>query len=162
MIAPSTDVNGTEIGTDNQTEILPPEFTGSIIDDNAPMFSSANNQQEFRPDAKYILIDGRASADPQPSVDIINGHLMSLRDPRTNWGGADYNNLGKTNYISGSALRYHFDRDKNIIVFSYFDSSSSRWIKSIQDLPPAQANLPKPHFSNPHVFKWFIYGRAQS
>jgi hypothetical protein len=162
MIVSETNSSGDIIGTDNQVTILSPEYTGSTIDDEPPIFSSANNQDEFRPDARYILIDGRASAANRPSVDILNGHLMSLRNSRRSWSGIDYINLGKTNYFSGSSTRYHFDRDKNVIVFSYFDSNSGCWVKSIQDLPPAPTDLPRAHFGKPHVFKWFQYGRYQS
>jgi hypothetical protein len=162
MIQPSTLPDGTVVGTDDQVERVAPEYTGSVIDDSPPRFASANNQEEVRTDALYLLIDGRASAAERPSVDIINGHLMSLRNSRASWSGIDYINLGKTNYFSGSATRYHYDRDKNVIVFSYFDTNSSRWVRSIQDLPPAPTNLPRPYGGNPHVFKWFTYGRHQS
>jgi hypothetical protein len=162
IIQPETLPDGTVVGTDTRVVLEPPKYTGSIIDDSPPMFSSANNQSEVRTDAMYLLVDGRASAPEKPAVDIINGHLMSLRNSRTSWSGIDYVNLGNSNYFSGSATKYHYDRDKNVIVFSYFDSNSSRWVRSIQDLPPAPANLPRPHYSNPHVFKWFTYGRHQS
>jgi len=162
IIEPSTNRDGQEIGTDTEVVRLPYQYTGSIIDDAPPPFSSANNQEEFRSDARHILVDGRASAAARPSIDIINGPLMSLRDSRNSWGGVDYINLGKSNYFSGSATRYNFDRDKNVIVFSYFDSNSCRWVKSIQDLPPAPSDLPRPRYSSPHVYKWFQYGRYQS
>jgi hypothetical protein len=162
MIQPETLPDGTIVGTDNQIQQLSQEYTGSIIDDSVIMHSSANNQTSVRTDAMYFLIDGRSSAENSLSVNIMNGPHMSLRDSRTLWGGIDYISLGTSAYISGSATRYHYNRDKNVIVFSYFDSSSGRWVKSIQDLPPAQTNLPRPHFSNPHVFKWFQYGRHQS
>jgi hypothetical protein len=162
MLLSDRDESGAPIATDNDVAEVSSEYTGSVIDDPLPMFSSANDPEEFRPDALYILVDGRASAENKPSVDIINGHMMSLRNSRGSWGGVDYINTGKTNYFSGSATRYHLDRDKNVIVFSYFDSNSSRWIRSIQDLPPAPTGLPRPHYGSPHVYKWFTYGRHQS
>lgn len=162
IIQPDTLPDGTIIGTDDQVQRVSPEYTGSIIDDAPPLFSSANNQGEVRTDAMYLLVDGRASAENKPSVDIINGPLMSLRNSRTSWNGIDYLNLGKSNYFSGSATKYYYDRNNNVIVFSYFDSNSSRWVRSIQDLPPAPTGLPRPHYTNPHVFKWSIYGRYQS
>lgn len=162
IIQPSTLPDGTVVGTDDQVQRISPEYTGSIIDDSPPLHSSANNQDEVRTDAMYLLVDGRASAANRPSVDIINGHLMTLRNSRTSWNGIDYVNLGNSNYFSGSATRYHYDRNKNVIVFSYFDSNSCRWVRSIQDLPPAPDGLPRPHYTNPHVFKWFTYGRHQS
>lgn len=161
IIQPDRAPDGSVIGTDNQVEMLAPEYTGSVIDDSPPLFSYANNQEEVRTDALYLLVDGRASTPNKPSVDIINGPLMSLRNSRGSWSGIDYINLGKSNYFSGSATRYHYDRSKNVIVFSYFDTNSCRWVRSIQDLPPAPTDLPTPRYSNPHVFKWFTYGRHQ-
>jgi hypothetical protein len=161
MILSETDSTGAPVDIDNKVDILGPEFTGSIIDDGPPMYSSANDPDGFRPDAMLIVVDGRASAENRPSVDIINGHMMSLRNSRSSWSGIDYLNLGKTNYLSGSATKYQLDRDKNIIVFYYFDSNSCRWVKSIQDLPPAPVSTLTPRFTNPHVMQWFPYGRHQ-
>ncbi len=154
-----TDAAGNYLGTDNQISIINPDYTGSLQDNTAPAYSSANNPGEFRPDAAFIEVDGRASAPVPVQVNILNGPLISLRNSRTSWSGIDYRTHGSENYFSGSATKYHYNREKNVIVFSYFDSNSSRWIKSIQDLPPVPENLPRPQYGPPHVYKWFMYGR---
>ena len=87
---------------------------------------------------------------------------MSLRDLKTSYGGIEFYSITGTNYISGDALRYQYDRQRNIIVFYYFDSNTSRWVKSIQDLDKATQTSPTPIIQNPLVFKWFNFGRHQA
>lgn len=152
-------------GSDRDSEVdfasVPPEKTGTRFDDNFDEFSS-DDEDTFNPDALFILIDGTKPQDPA-DVTLINGPHMSLRDPRRNFRGLDFYSVNGTNYMSGSMLRYHIDRSKGIMAFYYFDSNSSRWVKSIQPLAntlntvsPIQAN------STPLVFKWNNYGRVQN
>lgn len=162
FILSDRDRDGTFVGTDNQVGALMPSETGSTIDDPTPLFSSANNQLEFRSDAKYIKIDGRASAEQPLSVRIINGPHMSLRNSRTSWGGIDYINFGNSNHKSGSLTRYFYNRDKKVIVFSYFDTTIGKWVNSIQDLPDPVEPPPRPITQTPFVVKWLPYGKHQA
>ena len=164
FIQSDTNSIGEFIGLDTAVIPVDPSFTSTYDDDPAPAFADGNDPENFRSDAQFIQIDGRASAPNPPVIDFINGPLMSLRNSRNSWSGVDFIDTYGTNYISGSATKYHYDRDKKVIVFYYFDSNSSRWVKSIQDLPAdtTTGKTPPPTFSNPLVFHWFPFGRPQS
>lgn len=144
----------------NQIHILPPEETPTLLDEVVPEFSTPNGSQFFNPQAKYILIDGRAGAEPQ-QVFMYNGSHIQLRNYKTSYDGIELYNTVGTNYISSSSIKPLFDRSKGIVVFNYFDSNTSRWVKSIQDLEPAPKPALIPSVSNPLVFHWFQFGRQQ-
>lgn len=117
--------------------------------------------ETFNPDALYIVVDG-TGGDNLENLLLINGPHMDLRDPRKNYAGLDFYSVNNTNYRSGHMATYHYNRDKGIVVFYYFDTNNGRWIKSIQNLDPIdERSLSKPVFGNPVVFKWFNFGRHQ-
>lgn len=116
----------------------------------------------FNPDSLFILIDGRQEH-LDGYVKLFNGPHMDLRDPRRNFIGLDFYSHKTTNYRSTHATKSYYDRDKNIIVFYYFDTNMTKWVKSIQTLPDMDASkLLKPSMSSPVVFKWFNWGRVQN
>lgn len=137
------------------------EETANLFDNNFQVFDTPDSDT-FNPDALYIVVDGR-SGDNLESTLLINGPHMDLRDPRRNFRGLDFYSFNNTNFRSGNMAGYHYDRDREIIVFYYNDTKSNRWIKSIQHLEPVDTSaLPKPFFGNPVVFKWFNWGRMQN
>jgi hypothetical protein len=88
---------------------------------------------------------------------------MSLRDPEQNFGGLDFVSTDGSNYISGSLTKIHYDRKKEIAVFYYFDSNTTRWVKSIQNLPRMEPrSFKNAIITNPVVFKWNNFGRHQA
>ena len=133
--------------------------TQTTRDDDTLLFSTPSSA-DFDPRALYIVIDGR---DRSPEdVPIVNGPYMSLRDSEKNWGGADFLSTRGSNQISGSLLKYYVNREKGIVVFYYFDSSSNRWIKSIQNLPAIDTStLRNPIWKVPMVFRWNNFGKHQ-
>lgn len=140
---------------------VPADKTATHWDDNFDEFSS-DDEDTFNPEALFILIDGTQPQDPTDVV-LINGPYMSLRNPRRNFQGLDFYSVKSTNYVSGSMLRYHINRQKGIIVFYYIDVNSSRWVKSIQPLANTLNVVPQVStYSNPLVFQWNNYGRIQN
>lgn len=136
------------------------EETPTQRDDDFVPYSTPDSP-DFNPDALYIVIDGR-NRDPD-DVQLINGPFMSLRDPERNFGGLDFVSTDGSNYISGSLVKSHYNRTKNIMVFYYFDSNTNRWIKSIQNLPRMDRSLLRNSIvTNPVVFKWNNFGRHQA
>jgi len=160
FIASDRDIDGDYIGTENEVEPVPPNETATLVDNDTPLFSTPN-ADTFSPEALYIEIDGRGGA-PDQVVKLINGPYMSFRDMRASYGGIEFYNIQGANYISGDAVKHHYDRDKGTLVCYYHDSNTNRWVKSIQDLPDATDTTPSSVVSNPLVFKWFLYGRHQS
>lgn len=142
-------------------DVVPAEDTASLFDNDFQIFDTPDSET-FNPDALYIVIDGR-DGDNLESTLLINGPHMDLRDPRRNFRGLDFYSFNNTNYRSGNMAGYHYDREKEIIVFYYNDTNSNRWIKSIQHLEPVDlSSFPKPFFGNPVVFRWFNFGRNQN
>jgi len=159
FIQSETDQQGNPVALPNDVMYATGAQTPTYFDDEPVLFSSVNGSEIFNPHAQFILIDGRTGAPPQ-QVELINGPHMSLRDMRKTYGGVDFIDLLGSNYISGGATRPMISEEKRIIVFYYFDSDSSRWIKSIQDLPARPTDLSYPNWTSPGlVFHWFQFGR---
>lgn len=157
---PDRDVDGNYIEFTEQVDPVPPEETVSLKDDNFTAFSTPTDT-DFNPEALSIEIDGRDGA-PEQIVKLINGPYMSLRSPRSSYGGIEFFNHLGTNYISGGAIKAQYDRKKGIVVFNYFDSNTGRWVKSIQNLDSAPTPNAIPKISQPLVFPWFKQGRQQA
>ena len=142
--------------------VVPSDETPSTRDDPFVPYSTPSDDPLFDPNALLIVIDGRESRD-LGTVQVLNGPYMSLRDPKSNFNGLDYVSTEGSNYISGSLTKAHYDRKKGIIVFYYFDSNTTRWIKSIQNLPSVETTIPRNSvITPPIVYKWKNWGRYQS
>lgn len=142
--------------------LVPPEETPSTVDDVYKPFSSPDDDPSFDPDALFIVIDGREPRDLN-TVNLTNGPYMSLRDPEKHFGGLDFISTDGSNYMSGSLTKIHYNREREIAVFYYFDSNVNRWIKSIQHLPRVTKSIPpNAVISHPVVFKWNNFGRHQA
>lgn len=158
------DANGSIRGEVSKTlgTETPPHLTGTNRDTPPAPFSNPAGNSNFDPRALYIEIDGRVPRDFD-DVRLTNSPYMTLRDPEGNFNGIDFISSSETNYISGSLLRAHYNRAKDIIVYYYYDSNANRWVKSIQNLPKLE---PVRHTSslstNPVVFKWNNFGRHQA
>jgi len=144
-------------------DLVPPDETPTTRDNVYNLYSAPEDDPNFDPNALLIVIDGR-NPRALDTVALINGPHMSLRDPESNYGGIDFYSTGETNYRSGSLVKMHYDRKKEIAVFYYFDSNTGRWIKSIQNLPKMDKAKVPPNavISNPVVFEWNNFGRYQA
>lgn len=140
----------------------PAELTPTRRDDDFTPFSNPAGNADFDPKALYIVIDGRNDRNLE-DVRLINSPYMSLRDPEGNYNGIDFVSTEGSNYISGSLTRAHYNREKEIIVFYYYDSNANRWVKSIQKLPKVDTKrFQNSIITNPVVFKWNNFGRHQA
>lgn len=130
---------------------------------NRKQTDSPSNLGLFDPNAPSIVIDGRNDRDLN-TILLSNGPYMSLRDSERQFGGRDLvaTGINSANYISGQMVKPHYNREKNIIVFYYFDSNASRWIKSIQHLPDPMPSGNISPISNPFVSEWMPYGVNQN
>jgi hypothetical protein len=117
---------------------------------------------DFDPRALFIIIDGRSARDTDAPL-LFNSPFMVLRDPERNFGGLDFVSTDGSNYISGGLTKPHYNREKEIIVFYYYDSNVNRWVKSIQNLPRVnKLNFSNAIITNPVVFEWNNFGRHQA
>lgn len=161
LIVSDRNANGSPRISEVYFKTVPREVTGDRFDDDFDEFSN-DDEDTFNPDALFILIDGREPQDPNDVV-LINGPSMSLREPRRNLRGIDFYSIKNTNYISGGMLKYYVNRRDGIIVFYYFDSNASRWVKSIQPLENTLNRVsPISTYTTPLVFQWNNYGRVEN
>ena len=162
FVESTRDVNGLAIDTATQISILPPDQTAQLFDNTPPAFSSPNDRASFNPEARLIFIDGRTGAAEQ-QIRLVNGPHMSLRNSQGNYGGIDFYNTSGSNYISGTSVRPIINREKGIMIFQYFDSNTSKWIKSVQSIEAAPVQEPMPVTGGPGVvLPWIQLGRRQS
>lgn len=163
LIPSERNVDGsTRSGVDGGVAPFIPVATNHREDDDFTKISSPEGNAYFDPEALLIVIDGR---NPRNADDVllINSSNMSLRNPEKNFSGVDFRSTGGSNYISGGLTKAHYNREKGIIVFYYFDSNSGRWIKSIQNLPAATSQRHgNAVVTNPVVFEWNLFGRHQN
>lgn len=161
FIVSDRNADGSHRDSEVDIHLVPPEKTGTRFDDQFDEFSD-DDEDNFNPDALFILIDGTKPQDPNDVI-LINGPNMTLRDPRKNFRGLDFYSVKDTNYKSGNMLRYHINRQKNIMVFYYIDVNSGRWVKSIQPLANMlNTVVPGASYNTPLVFQWNNYGRVQN
>lgn len=138
------------------------DFTETVSrnDDPVSKYADPNLDEKFDPNALVIVVDGREQRNMSAPA-IINGPHMSLRDPKKNFGGVDFISTAGSNNVSGSLTKYHYNREKGIIVFYYRDSNTGRSVKSIQTLPEGATKKVNSVITNPVVFKWNNFGRHQ-
>jgi hypothetical protein len=141
--------------------LVPASETPSRLDDSFVMYSNPTNDPVFDPTALYIVIDGRNTRNLD-TINLTNGPNMSLRDSERYLGGIDLRSTDGSNYNSGSGTKIHYNRERNIVVFYYFDTNANRWIKSIQRLENmVRTSPPNSVITTPCVFAWNEFGRHQ-
>jgi hypothetical protein len=120
--------------------------------------SPNNNNVEFNPNAKVIVINGYEQEDTESQiVKIINRPhgTMTVTSPFYN------EHLHQEPIVTGNFVRTMYNPDTRKIVFYYTESRENRWIKSIQKVEnPISINITG-SMSPSFVFQW-IEDRAMS
>ena len=123
-------------------------------------FSQPSDLNLFDPKAMHIVIDGRSSN--LDEVRLSNSPHMILNDPTKEFG-REFRKEADAHHRSAGLAKAYYSRDRETIVFYYFDSITGRSIKSIQHLPRYNPTLTHNSvITNPILFKWFKWGRYQS
>lgn len=150
--ASTSNLRGEPIPDDSSVEFI--RFPIELVESLPSQISSPNNNNlDFDPQAKLILIDGSTeSLLENQSVRIINrphGTMDLVSD--------FYNeHLIQQPIVSSNFVRSMLDPKTGKIVFYYRDSRENRWIKSVQRTEPLSLNL-TPKVSGGHkgfVFRW--------
>ena len=117
--------------------------------------SYVNNNYEFDPRAKVIVIDGTTQANSDSQVvRIINrpyNSMQPLDKDKDDW----YNDHLKQNpTISGNLVRQVYDKSTGYVTFYYYESRDSRWIISKQKVSGDDFEITTKPGPTPFVFKW--------
>jgi len=117
--------------------------------------SHVNNNYNFDPKAKVIVIDGTTQAKTDEQVvRIINrpyNTMHPLDKDKDDW----YNDHLKQNpTISGNLVRQVYDKSTGYVTFYYYESRDSRWIISKQKVDGDNFSIQTPSVQTPFVFKW--------
>lgn len=135
---------------------------GSPIEGNSviwKMDSPNNDNVYFDPRALFIVIDGRDGYQDQ-SIRMLNGNYGTMHDPVAYCRGIEYRR--KNPIVSGNNVRTIWNPEKGVVVFYYYDSISTRWVKSIQNYTPTPDGLGAiKRFRAPFIFQW-IYGKRST
>lgn len=114
----------------------------------------------FNPEASVIIIDTRPESVRKPSVTVINGPYMTLRDPDKYYRGIDYRAVDSSNHTSGQHIQSYYNRNTGTHVAYYFDTVDAKWIKSISHVPVEPDKVrPLPVYQHPLVYQWNLFGR---
>lgn len=125
-----------------------------IEEQNQKVSSPNNNNANFDPKAKVILIDGRTEAA------LNNQSVRLINRPYDNF---DYqskfyidNDSKFKSIISGNLVNYVYNRDSGEVTFYYYESVESRWIISKQKIESSGINFGQVKFGrkNRLVFEW--------
>jgi len=128
-------------------------FAKKSLSNTSPSVSSVNNNVNFNPEAKVIMIDGttQANLDSQ-SVMIIN----RAYDTFSKQSQFYLENENKyRSIISGNLVKYVYNNQTGEITFYYYESVESRWIISKQKTDPKSFNYGGFHSERSrYVFRW--------
>lgn len=122
-------------------------------------YLSTLGADNFNPDAHVILIDTRPESEHKPSVMVVNGPFMTLRNPDRYYRGIDYRAVDGSNHTSGQHIQSFHNRKTGTHVAYYFDTVDARWIKSISHVPVEPDKIrPLPVYQRPLLFQWNLFG----
>jgi hypothetical protein len=121
--------------------------------------SSPNDNSEFDPSAKFIIIDGSTDEAFENQVVKIVNRPYNTFDPVSKF----YNErLGeKEPIITGNYVRSFWDPVKGLWISYYWESLESRWMKSVQKIDKKTLSIGANTTGNRFVFRW-IQDRALS
>jgi len=134
-------------------------FAKKAPQNTEPIQSTPNNNSEFDPSAKFIIIDGSTDEAFENQVVKIVNRPYNTFDPVSKF----YNErLGeKEPIITGNYVRSFWAPDKGLWISYYWESLESRWIKSVQKIDKKVLSIGSSATGNRFVFRW-IQDRALS
>jgi len=133
-------------------------FAESPTQDAETIQSTPNNNAEFDPSAKFIIIDGSTDEAFENQVVKIVNRPYNTFDPVSKF----YNErLGeKEPIVTGNYVRSFYNPVNGLYISYYWESLESRWIKSVQKIDKETLSI-GPTMIHPFVFRW-IQDRALS
>ena len=120
--------------------------------------STPNDNAQFDPTARFIIIDGSTDEAFENQVVKIVNRPYNTFDPTSNFYKE---RLGqKEPIISGNYVRSFYNPKTGLYISYYWENLESRWIKSIQRIDKSQLKIGW-SMEHPFVFRW-IQDRALS
>lgn len=143
--------SGTAISVDTPD----PEDTPYPYDNDFTPYSTNETANTFNPYALVIVMDSR---DETEVPKILNRPWGSLRNPAREFNGINLRGENST-YISGGFVKTMYSQKNNVMVSTYWDHNTNRWVKSINELPTIPRTGGWGNLSQPLVFRWISRGR---
>ena len=133
-------------------------FAESPAQDAETIQSTPNDNVEFDPSAKFIIIDGSTDEAFENQVVKIVNRPYNTFDPVSKF----YNErLGeKEPIVTGNYVRSFYNPVNGLYISYYWENLESRWIKSVQKIDKETLSI-GPTMVHPFVFRW-IQDRALS
>jgi hypothetical protein len=120
--------------------------------------STPNDNAEFDPTAKFIIIDGSTDENFENQVVKIVNRTYNTFDPVSNFYKE---RLGqKEPVVTGNYVRSFYNPTTGVYVSYYWESLESRWIQSVQSVDKNRLSVGGSP-EHPFVFRW-IQDRALS
>jgi len=148
--ASSVDSDGTQI-EDGKTSVSFVNFPSTISPNDTISVSYVNNNAEFDPSAKFIIIDGSTDELTENQVVKIVNRTYSTFGPTSKFYDE---RLGeKEPIVTGNYVKSFYNEKTGIYVSYYWESLESRWMKSIQRVERVKVKGSN-KASNSFVYRW--------
>mgnify|MGYP003953315559 CR=1 FL=1 len=157
MKASRTDSGGVMLD-EKKTSVSFVNFPDIQSQDTETIQSTPNDNAEFDPNARFIIMDGSTNEKFENQVVKIVNRPYNTFGPTSNF----YNErLGEREpVVTGNYVKSYYNPSTGIYISYYWESLESRWIKSIQKIDKKRLNV-SPRMSHQFVFRW-IQDRALS
>ena len=155
--ASRTDSGGVMLD-DKKTSIPFVNFSESSPISIETVESTPNDNVEFDPSARFIIIDGSTDAKFENQVVKIVNRPYSTFGPTSKFYEE---RLGQQEpIVTGNYVRSYYNPSTGIYISYYWESLESRWIKSIQKIERTELSV-GPNVGSKFVYRW-IQDRAMS
>ena len=155
--ASRTDSKGVMLD-DKTTSVSFVNFPEVQNEDVETIQSTPNNNAQFDPNARFIIIDGSTNENFENQVVKIVNRPYNTFGPTSKF----YNErLGEQEpVVTGNYVRSYYNPSTGIYISYYWESLESRWLKSVQKIDKKTLKIFS-KVSNQFVFRW-IQDRALS
>jgi hypothetical protein len=148
--ASTVDSNGVEL-SDGKTSIPFINFPETLPISDRFSTSSVNDNSEFDPKAKYLIVDGSTQALMDNQVVKLVNRTHSTFGPTTKLYDE---RLGESEpIVTGNYVKSFYNEKNGLYISYYWESLESRWIKSVQKVESITSKngvSSKNHF----VYRW--------
>ena len=126
-----------------------PRLTTTV---EAPMVSSVNNNYNFDPNAKVIIIDGTTDEKFEEQVVKIVNRPYNNMDPVSKFYDEQAGNSEQV--VTGNFVKSYYNSKTGVYTSFYWESRESRWIKSIQKVEKKGINVSPSASKGLFVYRW--------
>lgn len=113
--------------------------------------SIVNNNVEFDPKSKVIIINGRSEEEVDSQSVLLINRTYETFDPSSKFYVENESNFRQI--ISGNLVKSVYNSNTGILTSYYYESKESKWIVSNQKVEPKKLNISNHRVKN-FVYKW--------